>query len=179
MIKTVIKTWIGRLQRNERGATAIEFAIVLPVFFFLVMGTLEFGLIMHVSSVVEHAAHEGARKGITGNDYDDPDGDRGQYIETYIRRNVGRWVFDPTQLAINTKVLGEIQEIGMDGNPIDTNSGYGGGDQVVIYQVRYNWRVITPFLRGIIGVDEDSFPITSTVAVKNEGFCGRASCYGS
>ena len=49
-----------RILRNSEGATAIEFAIVAPVLFLIIFGTLEFAIIMHISSVVEHAVHEGA-----------------------------------------------------------------------------------------------------------------------
>jgi Flp pilus assembly protein TadG len=59
------------LIRNNKGVTALETAIVMPVFLLLIFGIIEFGLMMHVSSLVENATHEAARKGSTGNSYRD------------------------------------------------------------------------------------------------------------
>lgn len=47
--------------RNSRGAAAVEFAIVLPVLLLLVMGIIEFGLLMKDYLAVSHASREGAR----------------------------------------------------------------------------------------------------------------------
>jgi Flp pilus assembly protein TadG len=49
---------------NERGASAVEFAIVLPVLMFILFGTIEFGMIMFSREVLTNAGREGARAGI-------------------------------------------------------------------------------------------------------------------
>jgi hypothetical protein len=41
----------------------VEFAIILPLFMFLVMGSIDFGYFLYVSEVVTNAAREGARAG--------------------------------------------------------------------------------------------------------------------
>jgi Flp pilus assembly protein TadG len=46
-----------------RGAAAVEFAIVLPLFLTLVLGTIDYGYYFFVSEVVTNAAREGARAG--------------------------------------------------------------------------------------------------------------------
>ena len=51
-------------KRNERGAVAAEFAIVLPVLLLMIIGTMEFGLMMYGREVVTNATREGARYGI-------------------------------------------------------------------------------------------------------------------
>ena len=52
-----------RKNRRERGAAAVEFAVVLPVFLMLVMGAIDFGYYFFVSEIVTNAAREGARAG--------------------------------------------------------------------------------------------------------------------
>jgi Flp pilus assembly protein TadG len=53
-----------RPRRNEqRGAAAVEFALVLPVLLFIVLGTIDWGWYFYVSQVVTNAAREGARAG--------------------------------------------------------------------------------------------------------------------
>ncbi|WP_413934010.1 TadE/TadG family type IV pilus assembly protein [Nitrospira sp. BLG_1] len=49
---------------NERGAAAVEFALLLPVFLMILFGIIEFGMIMYGREVVTNAAREGARAGI-------------------------------------------------------------------------------------------------------------------
>jgi len=172
---------LKQLVRNNRGATIIEFALVAPVFFLMVLGTLEFALIMHLTSMVEQATHEGARLGMTNNTYADKQDpgsaplDRDAFIRKFITDSVGRWVFTPEQLEINTKVFANVSSLGIDGAEVGTGS-LGGGDQIVLYIVTYHWQVITPFLDTIFGDGDEGFPIVSTVAIKNECFTGGWSC---
>lgn len=46
---------------NRRGASAVEFALLLPLFLLLVFGIIEFGLLMKDYLTVSHAAREAAR----------------------------------------------------------------------------------------------------------------------
>ena len=47
---------------TRRGAAAVEMAIVLPIFFMLIMGIVEFGRAMMVGQLVTNAARFGARQ---------------------------------------------------------------------------------------------------------------------
>lgn len=46
---------------RRRGASAVEFAIVAPVFFLVVLGIIEFGRMVMAQQVITNAAREGAR----------------------------------------------------------------------------------------------------------------------
>ncbi|MDP9223556.1 MAG: pilus assembly protein [Actinomycetota bacterium] len=48
-------------QRSERGAAAVEFALVMPILFLLVFGIIEFGFIFNKMLSVTHSAREGVR----------------------------------------------------------------------------------------------------------------------
>ena len=51
--------------RNKRiGAVAVEFALVIPVFFFIMFGFYEFSRASMIRHATEAAAYEGARTGI-------------------------------------------------------------------------------------------------------------------
>jgi Flp pilus assembly protein TadG len=56
-----------KLQKNgrdrQRGAAAVEFALVLPLFMLLVMGAVDYGYFFFADQVVTNAAREGARSG--------------------------------------------------------------------------------------------------------------------
>lgn len=49
--------------RAERGAVAVEFAILLPVFLLLVCGIMDFGHAFYMKQVITNASREGARYG--------------------------------------------------------------------------------------------------------------------
>lgn len=50
-----------RRRPNERGAAAVEFALILPVFVLLIMGMLEFSRAYNAQISISNAAREGAR----------------------------------------------------------------------------------------------------------------------
>src|SRR4030065_744019 len=54
----------GRATLRSRPATAVEFAVVAPIFFLVVLGIIEFGRMAMVEQVITNAAREGARVGV-------------------------------------------------------------------------------------------------------------------
>lgn len=51
-------------EKEERGAAAVEFAIILPLLMLLIFGGVEFGLVMFNKQVLTNASREAARAGI-------------------------------------------------------------------------------------------------------------------
>lgn len=56
-----------RARPDRRGASAVEFAIVAPLFFMLVFGCIEFGRALMVQQILTNASRVGAREAITLN----------------------------------------------------------------------------------------------------------------
>lgn len=52
--------------KNQKGQALVEFTIILPILLILVMGILEFGMMLNSYLSIENAAREGARAGIVG-----------------------------------------------------------------------------------------------------------------
>lgn len=52
--------------RNERGQALVEFALILPILLILIMGIVQFGLVLNAYITIENASREGARRGIVG-----------------------------------------------------------------------------------------------------------------
>jgi Flp pilus assembly protein TadG len=48
-------------RKNRRGAAAVEFAVVAPLFFLLVFGMIEFGRMVMIQQVITNGSREGAR----------------------------------------------------------------------------------------------------------------------
>jgi Flp pilus assembly protein TadG len=53
-----------KAMKDRRGASAVEFALVLPLLIVLLFGIVEFGLLMYNKAVITNASREGARAGI-------------------------------------------------------------------------------------------------------------------
>ena len=57
-----MRRWGPQSKSLRRGSAAVEMAIVLPIFFMVVMGIVEFGRAMMVGQLVTNAARHGARE---------------------------------------------------------------------------------------------------------------------
>lgn len=72
---------------NQRGAAAIEFALVLPLLIMLLMGIIGFGSLYNNYLAITHAAQEGARLAVVG-----------QYSESAVRE--AAFPVDPTSVSL-------------------------------------------------------------------------------
>ncbi len=60
--KTFITSVLRRLRRDRRGVSTIEFAFIMPAFFFLLLGSLEFGFAFYARAVLQGAVEQAARR---------------------------------------------------------------------------------------------------------------------
>ena len=58
--------WLTGYIKNNRGQALVEFALIIPVLLLLVVGVMEFGLVINQYMVVAEAAREGARSAALG-----------------------------------------------------------------------------------------------------------------
>ncbi len=182
--------FLRRLQREEEGATVVEFALVLPVFVLAVVGAIETAMVIFISSSIESAVLEASRFGVTGGSTPGVSRDE-KVLQIVGQKTYG--LVDMDKVGIETLVYESFDDIGqpepfedLNGNGIhdagepftDVNgngqwdadmgaAGLGGPSDVVVYRVNYAWGIMTPFMRGVMG---DSIEHVSSVAVRNEPF---------
>lgn len=53
----------AKARREDRGAAAVEFALIMPVLMLLVFGIIDFGRMLNAQIKLTEAAREGARAG--------------------------------------------------------------------------------------------------------------------
>ena len=63
LVSKVVKP-CGLFRKQRRGAAAVEFAVVAPVFFLLVFGMIEYGRMVMVQQIITNAAREGTRTAV-------------------------------------------------------------------------------------------------------------------
>ncbi len=83
---------------NEKGLAAIEFGIILPILLVLVMGIIDFGMLMTSRASMVSASREGARAGIVVAVPSVTDAD----IATVVRNALTNSGWDPYEVASAT-----------------------------------------------------------------------------
>lgn len=127
--RTPMKRMGMRRARDQRGAIAVEFAIIVPVLLLLVLGILEFGFAYHSWDATQNAAREGARLGAVSPDVGE--------IEARVRGTTS--FLDQTQLTVTI-------ECGLTGGtfaPCPAPSSWDEGD-IVRVTVEYSYDFLTP-----------------------------------
>jgi Flp pilus assembly protein TadG len=115
---------------KERGAVAVEFALLLPVLLTILFGIIEFGMLMYGREVVTNAAREGARAGIVQGPPKRTKGEILSIADTYLT-NTG---INPADVDFDT--VGE----GL-ANP---------NTLTVTAQYRYNFLI--PYIPAVVGI---------------------------
>src|SRR5512134_4022081 len=83
---------------DRRGAALVETALVLPIFFMVVLGIIEFGRAMMVAQLLNNGAREGARLAImTGSTNTEVD----TAVRNFVASSVG---VDPAKLTVTITV---------------------------------------------------------------------------
>ena len=76
--------------KRQEGASAVEFALVLPLLLILVFGIIEFSILFYDKAMITNASREGAREGIVYR-YD-PDGGLNHPDDAEIVATVAQYV---------------------------------------------------------------------------------------
>jgi Flp pilus assembly protein TadG len=130
--------------QSERGAAAAEFALLLPVILTILLGTMEFGMIMYGREVVTNASREGARAGI-------------------IMRTPAVTAGEITTVA-NTYVTGS----GVLGTVTFTVPSSGGATGTpVVVNAAYNYQWLVPYIPMLLNLPRP-LPISITVTMLHE-----------
>src|SRR5882672_11644047 len=85
---------LGRFARNDKGAAALEFALVLPPLCLILVGMFEMSMLMFTQASMEGALREAARFGMTGS-VSDP-ALRQTQILAIINKDTYNMLKDPT-----------------------------------------------------------------------------------
>lgn len=183
---------LSRFKRCKRGATAIEFAFVFPIFLFIILGLFELGLIGYTSVALETIVTRVGREASIGNL--DGTGTRSDRVIAMIQQRAAPLI-GSERLEIAERTLSVTESGGynsqqpqqdwcnnppsctmfVDNNgngvydPPGTAGGFGGAEEVIEITVRLPWRANFGFVREVFG-ENGITPITAVTIVKNEPF---------
>jgi Flp pilus assembly protein TadG len=121
--------------RSQNGASAIEFAIVLPVLVLLIAGIMEFSVFLYDQAVITNASREGARAGIVFSDPPISDAEIEAVVNNYC---TGHLITFGAAPGATTSVS-------------RAGSGSAGDPLTVSVNYHYDFLVIPNFLSSLTG----------------------------
>ena len=107
--------------RNEKGASAVEFALVLPIFLMLVLGIFQFGIAFNNWIAITHAAREGARLAAVG-----------QYDEQRVRDSAPSVDIQSISVIGQGGSVGDPVTVTVTGNVLNINIPFAGNWPVTL-----------------------------------------------
>lgn len=149
--------------RSARGQSAVEFALVLPVFFLLIFTVMDFGRMFFVQENIQRAVEEGARYASTGIHQSGTNPSTGQ---PYSRvQSIQDYVQQEASIPINMGAsLSSLQVSSVQGG-----AGSAGGPQdIETITLTTNLPLMTPFVSRFFPNGQYTF--TASATVQNEPF---------
>jgi hypothetical protein len=77
--------------KSGRGQTIVEFALILPLLVILMLGVIEFGILLYDKAIVTNASREGARAGVVFR-ADTVTGEYSRLVESEIQDTVRNYL---------------------------------------------------------------------------------------
>lgn len=203
MIKHLVRRAKRRLTgfaRESDGASAVEFALVFPLAFFLIAASFELGMLMFNQAAIESAVREAARYGMTGQGTET---ERTAKILAIVDKYTYGLV-DPSDIKITTEVYPDFASVDdpepfVDSPPLNGkrdsgesftdldgdgvydedigDAGVGAMSQIVQYTISYDWQMMVlpfitnmPFFPDGKMVDNSIVHFSAKMTIRNEPF---------
>jgi Flp pilus assembly protein TadG len=132
-------------KKAARGATLVEFALVLVVFLMLLLGIIDFGRYFFIQHTLQFATREGTRLALVGGILTGPQGNplsRAASIVKEIQDNASLAV-DPTQMTIS---IYQITATYTDPSAWQGQQNAGNPGDYMRVRTQYTYRFLTPLI---------------------------------
>jgi Flp pilus assembly protein TadG len=136
--------------KDQKGAAAVEFAIVLPVLLLVLFGIIEFSIAFYDKAMITNASREGARAGIVFKAPPLTDVEITDIVNNYLSDNL--ITFSGTSVPDITVT------------PEDTSTLTMGDSLTVSVSYPYNYYVLPGFVAGLTG----SINLNATTVMRME-----------
>jgi Flp pilus assembly protein TadG len=164
---------LRRISRSESGSTLIEFALLAPLFFILIIGLIEFVLFQYKTYALNHVVYEAARNIQTGEVQ--TSGDMLEAFEEEVCAQAGSLI-DCEEITFDVRSFDNIgainftpAEFDAEGNPSNFVFEPGGPEDYSAVRAAIKHNFITPFMNEVFGLGPDLPAIVNGyVVVRNE-----------
>ncbi|MFS0775391.1 TadE family protein [Neobacillus sp. 3P2-tot-E-2] len=107
--------------KSERGQSLVEFALIVPVLIFLLIGIIDFGRVLHAYLTIDHAGREAARTASIGKD----------------------------EATIKSKAVSQGSSIGLTTGQVIVTTGSSGTEATIT--ITYPITFLTPIIGSVVG----------------------------
>lgn len=170
------------MRRTARaGSAAIEFALIVPIFLVLLMGTMEVGIMFLGQSVLQNATNDAARMIRTGQvaGWNLNQTQAQAQFRTTICNGIAPILACNSNLQIDVESFSNFSSLSYT-NPLTANNtldpnlaNFSPGTvcSVVLVRVFYTWSVITPLLTPfMVNMANNQHLMTAAAAFRNEPY---------
>lgn len=166
---------LKRISRSESGNTLIEFALLAPIFFMLIMGLIEFVLYQYKTYALNHVVYEAARNIQTGEVQ--TAGDMQAAFQEEVCAQAGAMI-DCEAITFDVRAFDDLQDINYppaefneDGDPTNFVFAPGGPEEYSTVRASIPHNFVTPFMDRLFGMGPDQPAIVNAfVVVRNEPY---------
>ena len=139
------------------GSSMVEFALVVPLFFLLIFGIIDFGRLFFNQMTLQHAMREAGRFGVTGRQLDNPAGGQFSRVESIKTK------------ARNAASGLDITSIRVTSSSTGTNESAGAPGDTMTVAITSQLHLITPLIGRYFG-PQGIYTFTASTTFRNERF---------
>jgi len=172
-----IRTLVRRFRCNRRASTAVEFALVAPVFFALLFAIIETAMIFFAGQLLETMTQDSARMILTGQaqqaSYTQDD------FKNVVKSNCLKAVlFDCNSVFVDVKSYSSFGSVSIS-SQIDNTGNFvnnmtyspGAAGDIVVVRLFYQWPIfVTGLGYNIANLSGSKRLLVGTAAFKNEPY---------
>jgi Flp pilus assembly protein TadG len=171
-------TAFRRFARATRGAIAVEFAIIALPFMVLLFGIIELGMVFMVSTTLQNATDNAARKIRTGQFQTSGAATKADF-KTLVCANMS-WLAAPcaSKLSVDVQTFADFTTLSNKGqadpttyDPNNTCWSSGLPGDIVLVRAYYQWDIFTPLLDASLvnmGTGSGKRLISAATSFRNE-----------
>ncbi|MEG3617951.1 TadE/TadG family type IV pilus assembly protein [Magnetovibrio sp. PR-2] len=183
-----MRRFLSSKRRGSSGAVALEYALIAPVFLYLLFGILEVSSVLFTAAVVDGAAQSAARLIRTGAAQTSGDSE-GAFLTEMCDSLTNVYSCDDITTDVTTfasfsavsipaiKINGNGDLVYDDGDNDDDNdvlytASYtpGGAGDISVVRVIYTWDFVTPLIGELMGGADSQMSLYTTVVFRNEPY---------
>ncbi|MCI4646230.1 MAG: pilus assembly protein [Hyphomonadaceae bacterium] len=165
---------VKRLCKDDKGVSAIEFALIGPLFLLFTIGIIEFGLYFLKKNLVSHVLYEASRNIQTG-EIQSSANPQQTFIDEYCADSPG--FLRCNEISFDVRSFDSVAAVSFPapvyddaGNPQNFVFQPGSGEQITAMRASIPHQFITPLMRKYFQPTEDPALIVGHSIAKNEPF---------
>lgn len=177
-----LATWTARFLRHDRGAAAVEFALVAAPFLALLFGVIELGLVFMGSVTLDNATQAAAREVRTGQVISPSDAAGKSTARDTFRKKICAgmgWMESDcnSNLTVDVRTFSQFQDVTYSDpisnktfNPGSVTFETGGPSDIVLVRAYYQWTLYVPLMAGALEKTTGKALLTSVTTFRNEPY---------